>query len=70
MLGALVLVKIHTPRTFSNQERLAFSMSLDLLAVGAGTAQTMGTIFFVLLYFCAVDCRGIPYALKFQTAFY
>lgn len=35
MLGALLLVKIHT-RTFIQQEWLAFWMSLALLAVGAG----------------------------------
>ena len=36
MLGALLLVKIHT-RTFIQQEWLAFWMSLALLAVGAGS---------------------------------
>lgn len=36
MLGALFLVKIHTP-TFINQEWLAFWMSLALLAAGAGS---------------------------------
>jgi putative oxidoreductase len=35
MLGALLLVKIHTP-TFINQEWLAFWISLALLATGAG----------------------------------
>jgi putative oxidoreductase len=36
MLGALLLVKIHTP-TFIQQEWLAFWMSLALFAVGAGS---------------------------------
>ena len=36
MLGALFLVKIHTP-TFIQQEWLAFWISLALLAVGAGS---------------------------------
>ncbi len=36
MLGALFLVKIHTP-TFINQEWLAFWISLALLATGAGS---------------------------------
>jgi putative oxidoreductase len=36
MLGALLLVKIHTP-TFIQQEWLAFWMSLALVAVGAGS---------------------------------
>jgi putative oxidoreductase len=36
MLGALLLVKIHTP-TFINQEWLAFWMSLALAMTGAGT---------------------------------
>jgi putative oxidoreductase len=35
MLGALFLVKIHTP-TFIDQEWLAFWMSLALLGAGAG----------------------------------
>ena len=35
MLGALLIVKIHT-RTFIQQEWLAFWMSLALLALGAG----------------------------------
>jgi putative oxidoreductase len=36
MLGALFLVKLHTP-TFIQQEWLAFWISLALLAVGAGS---------------------------------
>jgi len=36
MLGALFLVRIHTPATFVSQEWLAFWMSLALLAAGAG----------------------------------
>ena len=36
MLGALFLVKIHTP-TFIQQEWLAFWISLALLSVGAGS---------------------------------
>jgi hypothetical protein len=36
MLGALLLVKIHTP-TFIQQEWLAFWISLALLALGAGS---------------------------------
>lgn len=36
MLGALFLVKIHTP-TFIGEEWLAFWISLALLAVGAGS---------------------------------
>jgi putative oxidoreductase len=36
MLGALFLVKIHTP-TFIQQEWLAFWISLALLALGAGS---------------------------------